>query len=266
MNLLMINDEVLTAETMRTDIDWKVYGIDQVFTAYSADSARECIEKNPVDILLCDIEMPGENGLSLLRWCRDNKKTMECIFLTCHAAFSYAQEAISLGCQDYILVPEKYENIGQAVLKVVNRIIQRQEEVKYQEYGKQAVQAQMDHAIGVHGEKKDAHTLVAAAERYILKNLGHDELSVNGIAENMYMHPVYLNRIFKKEKGTSVSQFIINERMKISAELIKSGHLSANAVAEQVGYRNYSNFNLTFKKHFNCTPSQYKEQQNRLKV
>ena len=50
-----------------------------------------------VDILLCDIEMPGENGLGLLRWVREQEKEIECIFLTCHAKFAYAQEAIILG-------------------------------------------------------------------------------------------------------------------------------------------------------------------------
>lgn len=140
MNLLLVNDEELTAETMKVDIPWQKYGIDQVFTAYSADNGRNCIEKNHIDIMLCDIEMPGENGISLLRWVRENKKDIECIFLTCHASFEYAREAIGLGCQDYLLIPAKYEKIGSTVLKVVNRIKEQREEKRYQEYGKIVLQ------------------------------------------------------------------------------------------------------------------------------
>lgn len=99
MNLLIVNDEQLTAETMKKDMDWASYGISEVYTAYDTEAARACIAEHPVDILLCDIEMPGENGLKLLRWVREQKKEIECIFLTCHAKFAYAQEAISLAAR-----------------------------------------------------------------------------------------------------------------------------------------------------------------------
>lgn len=122
MNLLIVNDEQLTAETMKKDMDWASYGISEVYTAYDTEAARACIAEHPVDILLCDIEMPGENGLGLLRWVREQEKEIECIFLTCHAKFAYAQEAIILGCQDYILIPARYEDIGEKIRKVVDRI------------------------------------------------------------------------------------------------------------------------------------------------
>ena len=63
MNLLIVNDEQLTAETMKKDMDWASYGISEVYTAYDTEAARACIAEHPVDILLCDIEMPGGNGL-----------------------------------------------------------------------------------------------------------------------------------------------------------------------------------------------------------
>lgn len=259
MNLLLVNDEELTAETMKSDIPWEKYGIDQVFTAYSAESGRENIENNHIDIMLCDIEMPGENGISLLRWARENKKEIECIFLTCHATFEYAREAIELGCQDYLLIPAKYEKIGATVLKVVKRIRQQQEEKRYQEYGKIVFQEKMEQATENCGQKKDARRLVQDMVSYIMKNLSNEELSVNEIADKFYLHPVYINRIFKKEKETSISQFIIGERMKMAADILKTGKIGANAAAEQVGYKSYSNFNITFKKYYGCTPSQFLE-------
>jgi len=257
MNLLMVNDEVLTVETMKADIPWLQYGIDEVFTAYDTEGGKEYIKKYNIDIILCDIEMPGENGIALLRWIRENKKEIECIFLTCHASFEYAQRGISLGCQDYLLIPAKYEDIGKAVRKVVNRIKERREEKRYQEYGKQVVKDKLEWAIETHGEKKSPKKLAEIVVNYIRKNIGSETLSVNEIAEKVYMHPVYLNRIFKKEKGTSVSQYMIGERMKLAADLIDSGQLNANAVAEQVGYKEYSNFNLMFKRYYGCSPSQY---------
>ena len=55
MNLLIVNDEQLTAETMKKDMDWASYGISEVYTAYDTEAARACIAEHPVDTLLCDI-------------------------------------------------------------------------------------------------------------------------------------------------------------------------------------------------------------------
>ena len=199
MNLLLVNDEVLTAETMKVEIPWETYGIDQVFTAFSAENGRECLNKTHIDIMLCDIEMPGENGISLLRWVRENNKDTECIFLTCHATFEYAQEAIELGCRDYLLIPAKYEKIGNTVLKVVNRIKKQQEEKRYREYGKIVLQEKMEHAAENYSQKRNTQKLAQDVISYIIKNLKSEELSVNEIAEKFFLHPVYMNRIFKKE-------------------------------------------------------------------
>lgn len=154
MRLLMVNDEVLTAETMKEEIPWEKYGIEQVYTAYDVEAGKECIRNNPVDIMLCDIEMPGENGLALLRWVRENKKDIECVFLTCHASFAYAREAICLGCQDYILIPAKYEEIGEVIQRVVQRLTKTREAARYQEYGKYMLQEQVLQENEKQGKKK----------------------------------------------------------------------------------------------------------------
>ena len=121
MRLLMINDEIITAQTMRDEISWIEYGITDIFLAYNAEEAKETLQREKIDVMLCDIEMPGESGIDLLRWVRQKNMNIECIFLTCHADFSYAQEALKLGCMDYVLMPARYEEISGSVSKVVKR-------------------------------------------------------------------------------------------------------------------------------------------------
>ena len=126
MNVLIINDEKWTADMIREDVDWEKCGIHKVFTAYDAASAREQIKQGDIQILLCDIEMPGENGIQLMHWVREHEYEIECIFLTCHANFSYAQEAVKLNCLDYILMPARAEEIEHVLTKVVTNIQQKQ--------------------------------------------------------------------------------------------------------------------------------------------
>lgn len=258
MNLLIVNDERLTADLMKDDIDWKSYGIDQADAVYSAASARNKIRERQVDILLCDIEMPEENGISLLRWCREEGYPIECIFLTCHATFEYAQEALELGCQQYLVIPTKDEKIGEAVQKAANRVRSRQEELEAIDHWK-TIQAKKKPSENTREESPNADAVVQDVNRDILQQYGDPELSVNQLAERYHLHPVYLNRIFKRQQGDSINHYIITVRMNAAAELLRSSDLSTGEIAERVGYRTYSNFHLTFRNAFGCTPGQYRE-------
>ena len=62
MTILIVDDEFYLVQGVKKALNWEDYGIDTIYTAYSADQARKVYEENHVDILLCDIEMPRENG------------------------------------------------------------------------------------------------------------------------------------------------------------------------------------------------------------
>ena len=259
MKLLMVNDEVPTVQAMLERMDWMEYGIDEVYPAYNADEAKEILLEKPVDVVLCDIEMPGENGIALIRWIRERNMDLECLFFTCHANFDYAKEAVKLGCQDYILMPAKYEEIGNSVYKIVQRRLETMEEAKLQEYGKQWLSLQKKEAMDAQGEKRTPTEIVEMTCRFILSQLENAELTVNDAANHCYLNPIYLNRLFKKEKGMSISQYIINERMILAGKLLEETGLNAYTVAQKVGYANYPHFNTSFRKHYGCAPSQYKK-------
>lgn len=259
MVLLIVNDIVMEAKTMASDIPWSEYQITEVYTAYSASNAREIIQSKSIDILLSDIEMPDENGLSLIHWIQDNNYDINCILLTCHADFEYAREGLSLGCMDYITLPAKYEDIAASVQKVCIRRQQHQDEKRLQDYGKNWLANQVEHSQN----SEDASSKYTPAEiadkcvDYILNNISDCNLSVADIAGSVYLNPIYLNRIFKKEKGSNISQWITKERMELASTLLLNTDQSANDIAYHVGYHNYPYFSTVFKKYFGMTPSQY---------
>lgn len=259
MNLLIINDEKLTAQAMKREIAWHEYEIKEVYLAFDAKEAKEQLKTHSIDIMLCDIEMPGENGINLFRWVKEKNMDVECVFLTCHANFEYAQEAVKLGSMDYVLIPAHYEEIGQAVYKVVQRRSHSLENEKLRRYGEQWINSKKDEARKEQGEKKTKLEIVAECVVYIIKNIEKEGLSVNEVANNLHLSPIYLNRIFKSEKGLSISQFIIKEKMELAARLLRDGSLSANIVAAKVGYSSYQHFFIMFKKYYGCSPNQFKE-------
>ena len=68
MNLLIVDDQSTVVNGLKKNLNIQKPGIDKVFTATSAKEARLIMMSFPVDILLTDIEMPEEDGLSLFRW------------------------------------------------------------------------------------------------------------------------------------------------------------------------------------------------------
>lgn len=136
MNVLIIDDQVNVVNGMVRGVDWKKLRIDKVYTANNAEQAREILTKEKIDIMLCDIEMPGDDGLSLFRWTKAYDSRVECIFLTAHADFEFAKEALRLGSCDYILQPAPYKDIEEAIQKVILKIERKAENLKYSSYGK----------------------------------------------------------------------------------------------------------------------------------
>lgn len=259
MTLLIVNDEILTLNILEKDILWKEYGIDIVYTANDGQSARKVIEEKEVDILLCDIEMPGEDGIKFVRWIREQNIPIECIFLTCHANFAYARDAIMLDCKNYILFPAKSEEIGEAVRKVAVHIKEKREKEIFVEYGKNTLKKKMEEISPCSVGKKDSKEIVQNAIQYILDNIEEQELSIDKVANSVFMHPVYLNRIFKKYCGMSIGKYIVGERMKYASCLLKNTSLSVSEVAEKTGYSYYANFQVMFKKYYGITPVQYQK-------
>ena len=256
MKLLIVNDEVIAAKGVMTGIDWGKYGIDEVRAAYESESARRLLESIHFDILLCDIEMPGENGIELVRWIRKNDYEIEVIFLTCHADFEFAQEAIQLQCRNYILVPASYEVIAENVFAVVRQIEEKRRAKAKQQYG----ELWLEERKKENEEENTSNSTEKSVENvkeYISRHLNDPEMTVNKIALNMHMNSDYLNRIFKKSTGKSIGHYILGMRMEMASDLLVREKMKATRVSEIVGYNTYSAFVAAFKNYFGYPPSKH---------
>lgn len=120
MNLLLVDDEYLAVEGIRSRIAaLQIPEISTILCAYSAEQVREIYQKNPIDIMVTDIAMPGENGLDLIRWVKESGYNTICLLLTGHEDFSYARTAISLQCFRYILKPVDMEELASGIRDAV---------------------------------------------------------------------------------------------------------------------------------------------------
>lgn len=134
--LLLVDDEIHAVHGIKSAVNWGELGISEVLAAYNITQAKACFETGgPIDIMLCDIEMPQGNGLELLAWVREKFPDTVSIFLTCHADFQYAKQAIQLGSFDYLLKPVPIPELEAIIVKALNKKAEEKEKSKYSQYG-----------------------------------------------------------------------------------------------------------------------------------
>ncbi|MDR1531307.1 MAG: response regulator [Clostridiales bacterium] len=255
MNLLIVDDEIIAIKALLAAVNWQNYGIaGDVYEAHNTAEALNIMSSQTVDVILCDIEMPGENGIEFIRKVRASGADAAIVFLTCHAKFEYAQEAIRLGCEDYILTPAPYENIAETVQKSAQKILAARENRQIAKYGAQWLNEKREKTQ----DKQKPLTpkdLTGEVTAYILSHLSDEDLSVTQIANRYFLNEDYISRVFKREKGVSIKRFIIMERMELAKRLLNGTAVSVTAVAEQTGYSTYSYFEAAFSKYYGCTPT-----------
>ena len=91
---------------------------------------------------------------------------------------------------------------------------------------------------------------------YIERHLQED-VSLTRVGEHVYLHPVYLSRLYKKT-GESLSSYISRARMEKAAGLLTSTNKKVADIAKEVGYQKTQYFIHIFKEYYNCTPQNFR--------
>ena len=122
-NVLIVDDEFLARKLLSEYVS-KVEILNLVDTCPDATSAMQVLNKENIDILFLDIQMPDMSGMEMLKLLNNRPS----VVLT--TAYSeYAVDAVALGVVDYLLKPFDYARFMQAINKIVNKnVIESQNE------------------------------------------------------------------------------------------------------------------------------------------
>lgn len=349
--VLVVDDEMYAVKGIIEGIDWSGLDVSETFEAYHAREAKAILKNIPIDLMICDINMPEENGLELLEWAKTNCPELETIFLTCHADFNYVRKALQLGSCDYLLKPVIYEEMEEVLRKNFNLILSKKSNQKnmesYRNYysieenwkrlmengdiqstselidqtlawitGRNGSKEDLDkvyqsiYQIAVYVVKKkgtsfhelnalefnpDGHeitdpegdfkqrlesiisvvcsdaaddenrlrenSIVFELKRYIRQNL-HNRMTRDELSEYVHLNESYLSRLFHKETGMSLSEYILKERMKKAGELIAETDEPISEIANKLCYDNFSYFSKMFRKVYSVSPQEYRKKSN----
>lgn len=103
--VFLVEDEIVVREGIRKNILWEQYGFQYAGDAPDGELALPLIRQIQPDLLITDIKMPFIDGLQLIELIRRELPRTKIIIISGYDDFSYAQQAIRLGVDQYLLKP-----------------------------------------------------------------------------------------------------------------------------------------------------------------
>lgn len=119
VRILVVDDTPETVDVIKRNLSSRGYA---VLTAGDVDGAIESLARNPVDLVVTDLRMPRESGLTLVRHIRENLKDTEVVMITGFASVGSAVEAVKAGAEDYLPKPFTDEELFSAVERALEKL------------------------------------------------------------------------------------------------------------------------------------------------
>ena len=235
-HVVIIDDEQIIVEGLRKVVKWEDFDCEVVGTARNAQSGAALIREKQPDILITDICMPGQDGLTMLAGLRSEFPDLQVTVLTGYRDFAYAQEAIRLGVTRFLLKPSKMNEINEALTVMTERL--RSGEIS-------------------HEDQNTGSFIVNRAIGFI-ENHYAEKLTLQEVADTCYVSQWHLSKLLNKYTGQSFYDNLNRIRVDAAKELLKDPKLKVGDIALMVGYSDSAHFSRVFKKITGLSANEYR--------
>ena len=186
-NLLIVDDEPVIRRGIKSLAILSEIGINKIFEAGNAETCLEITNKEQIDIIMLDINMPNTDGLTLAKMLKEKNKNFAIIMVTGYDYFEYMQTAIRLGVDDYLLKPVNKTDIE----LVLRRMIDKIEKIRLENRLSELSVTSENITTGDNSSFK-------AVREYMNEHLFDSDLSLGYMAENLGFNSSYLSGIINR--------------------------------------------------------------------
>jgi two-component system response regulator YesN len=122
------------------------------------------------------------------------------------------------------------------------------------------VHSRLSDCLWLSGKNRDQSDsiVIQHIKEYIRDHYDRD-LTLDDISDQVFLNPIYISRLFKKETGENFSDYLIRVRMENAVKLLQEPHYRVYEVGNKVGYHSTKYFYRIFKRFYGCTPTEYRK-------
>lgn len=131
--VFLVEDEIVVREGIRNNIHWEQYGFIYAGDASDGELALPLIRQIQPDLIITDIKMPFMDGLELIRLVREELPRTKVVIISGYDDFSYAQQAIRMGVEQYLLKPIIKEKMVEILVALRKKMETEQQQQEYLE-------------------------------------------------------------------------------------------------------------------------------------
>lgn len=120
MKVIIADDEVHICSLIKYLIAWEELGLTFGGMFSCGEEVWEFLQRESADILICDIEMPGMNGIELMQKIAGQRPEMKIIVISGFRDFDYARSAMKYGAANYLLKPINEKELNDVLREIVS--------------------------------------------------------------------------------------------------------------------------------------------------
>lgn len=251
MTILIVEDELLELEFLQSIVQEEIQEDGTIITCSTGTQAIELARQYSPDIILLDVWLPEIDGIQALQEIIQFLPNVTTMILSACSDFAYAQKAIRLRVQEYLLKPIRPDEFRQAFRKLLNTTCPA---------APSALDASTEKLRQPALTQKSEYTdVIEKTLKYIQENF-NQKLSLKDVSTYVFMNPQYVSRIFKKEVGMNCIDYINKLKIEYACKLLKTTNLPAYQIALECGFSDQSYFNRVFTNQMGITPKTYRRQ------
>ena len=129
--VFLVEDEIVVREGIRNNIQWEQYGFSYAGDAPDGELALPLIRQIQPDLLITDIKMPFMDGLALSELVRKELPQTKIVIISGYDDFVYAQQAIRMGVEQYLLKPVIKEKMVELLVSLQKKMEAEQKQREY---------------------------------------------------------------------------------------------------------------------------------------
>ena len=127
LRVFLVEDESIIREMLRDTVPWAQCGYEFVGEAGDGEMALPLIRKQKPDVLITDVRMPFMDGLALSKLVLQEFPRMKIVIISGYDDFEYAQQAIGIGVERYLLKPITKNNLLMVLEEIKEKILGERE-------------------------------------------------------------------------------------------------------------------------------------------
>ena len=211
------------------------------------------------DIILMDVNMPVCDGLAACRLLKADQATraIPLIFLTAACLPGERVAGLSAGAVDYVAKPFDFEEVRLRLL-IHLRVAATPMPVLASSPAVAEASAEDGTSAAAAGGTLDG-VLFRAARKLLRERLDHTP-ELMALAQALNTNARRLNQAFRRCAGTTVFEFLREERMREARRLLCETSLDIQAISQAVGYGNRGNFSTAFRERFGMPPTALRQE------